>query len=269
MSSAPEAVAPRPAERLIALVGGYGSGKTEVAVNLALHLRAHGLVVQIADLDLVNPYFRCREAREAMEAAGVRVVVPEGPLVYADLPIVTPQVAGLLAPAPGTVSILDVGGDDVGSRVLSSFRPLLREGAYELWQVVNARRPFSATVGGCLAQADAIAAASRLRITGLVSNAHLLDATDADVVLEGVALTRAVALAAGIPLRLVAALGRLADDPRVAALPEPLLRLERRMLPPWLRPETRARCAAPAPRTVPVGVATHARLVPEVHRRHG
>ncbi len=263
-NGAPSAPSVQPSERLIALVGAYGSGKTEVAVNLALHLRQHDLAVQIADLDIVNPYFRCREAHELMRAHGVRVVIPPGSQAYADLPIVVPEIAGMLRPPPGTVSVLDVGGDDVGARVLSSFRPLVRDGSYELWQVINGRRPFSDTVDACLAMQRAIHASSRLRVTGVVANTHLIDETTEDVVLDGVALARAVADAADVPLRMVAVMEELADCPGIAALADPVLRLRRRMLPPWRQPPWRERGRRveriPAPRPVPIGKPTPQRF---------
>ena len=102
-----------PGERLIIVVGNYGSGKTEVAVNLALRLASQGARVQLADLDLVNPYFRSREVRELLEAQGIRVVLPPPRLASSDLPIVVPEIRGMLRPPAGTRSIFDVGGDDV------------------------------------------------------------------------------------------------------------------------------------------------------------
>lgn len=120
----------QPGDRLIAIVGSYGSGKTEVAVNLSLLLSRRGLHVQIGDLDLVNPYFRCREASALMEAHGIRVVVPPGAQAWADLPIVLPEIRGMLHPPAGTLSILDVGGDDVGARSLASFRTSIADGEY-------------------------------------------------------------------------------------------------------------------------------------------
>ncbi len=245
----------RPHERLVILVGAYGSGKTEVAVNLALQLAHAGHTVQLADLDLVNPYFRSREARRVMEQAGVRVVIPPGAQAFADLPIVVPEVMGLLRPAAGTVSLLDVGGDDVGARVLSSFRPLLTEGAYELWQVVNGNRPFTATVDGCLTQLRSLEQASRLAVTGLIGNTHLTDETSVETVRHGNALIADVARAAGVAVRAVAALTSIADRLDADELPAPLLRLERHMLPPWL---TRSRVDAGgdtgAGRPMPIGV---------------
>jgi len=222
-------------ERLVAIVGNYGSGKTEVAVNLALRLAAGGRTVQIADLDLVNPYFRCREARRLMEAHGIRVVVPDESRVWADLPIVLPEVRGMLRPPPGTISLLDVGGDDVGARALASFRPDLQDGAYELWLVLNAQRPFTADAAGCLHMLAGIEASSRLRVTGLVANAHLMDETTPDTVLAGARLAAEVAERSGLPVRAIAVLKEYASDPRLRALHAPLLELRRRMLPPWLK----------------------------------
>lgn len=126
-------------ERLIMIVGNYGSGKTEVAVNVALFLARCGYKVQIADLDIVNLYFRCREARELMESSGIRVVVPPGTQASADLPIVLPEIKGMLRPKGDQISIFDVGGDPVGARILSSYNEILREEPYALWQVINSR----------------------------------------------------------------------------------------------------------------------------------
>ncbi|MFH2000026.1 MAG: hypothetical protein ABIK28_10110, partial [Planctomycetota bacterium] len=98
----------KPNAPLLIIVGNYGSGKTEVSVNLALALVATH-AVKIVDMDIVNPYFRCREAREIMEAQGIRVIYPEGEFVSADLPIIVPEVKGSLFSKEGFV-IFDVGG---------------------------------------------------------------------------------------------------------------------------------------------------------------
>ena len=102
----------RPGERLVMIAGNFGSGKTEVSVNFALHLAAAGHRVQIADLDLVNPYFRCREAADLMTRHAIRVVVPPGAQVWADLPIILPEIRGMLHPPDGTLTLFDVGTQD-------------------------------------------------------------------------------------------------------------------------------------------------------------
>lgn len=244
-----------PDQRLVMLVGGYGSGKTEVTVNLAMALATAGRRVEVADLDLVNPYFRSREARRAMEVIGVRVVVPPGAQAHADLPILLPEIQGMLHPRDGTTVLFDVGGDDVGARVLSSLRPALGDGAYELWQVVNGNRPFTGTAAGCHRMRAMVESASRMTVTGLVGNTHLVDETTPEAVLGGWRLVREVAAESGLPVRCVAVLDALADDPALAEIHAPVLRLVRRMLPPWLAPQGAAAepDGLPAPRPVPIG----------------
>jgi len=101
---------------IVVIVGNYGSGKTEVAINLAVNRKRSGLDVRIADLDLVNPYFRTREARKALEALGIKVVLPPQEYLHADLPILSPTVAGMIR-QPDGLTLLDVGGDDAGFTV--------------------------------------------------------------------------------------------------------------------------------------------------------
>jgi hypothetical protein len=224
----------KPNDRLLMIVGNYGSGKTEVAVNLCLCLARAGRRVQIADLDIVNPYFRCREARALMEDHGVRVVVPPGEQAWADLPIILPEIRGLLHAPDGTTTIFDVGGDDVGARVLASLRTSVADGEYELWQVINAKRPFTDTADGCLSMQRAIEASSRFSVTGLLVNSHLIDQTTPSTVLEGWRLACEVSALAAVPVRGVALMAHLAGAAELRAIDAPLLRLERHMLPPWL-----------------------------------
>ena len=247
----------RSGERVIAIVGGYGSGKTELSVNLALQLAARGRHVQIADLDIVNPYFRCREARDLMEAHGIRVVVPPGAQAWADLPIILPEVRSMLHPPAEVVTILDVGGDDAGARSLASFRTSIADGEYELWQVINAKRPFTSTVDGCLRMIGSIEQASRWRVTGLVANAHLIDETTPQTVVDGWALTVSVGERTGLPVRFVGAMAHVAGAPELRAIDAPVLRLHRHMLPPWLKPvaasDSTGAAPMPAPHPTPIG----------------
>jgi hypothetical protein len=241
------------------IVGNYGSGKTEVAVNLALQLRAAGRPVAIADLDIVNPYFRCREARQLMEAHGIRVVVPPGDKSFADLPIVLPEIKGMLHPAAGELNLFDVGGDPVGAKVLSGFHEALGDSPYQLWQVINSRRPFTDTAAGCLKMQAGIEESSRLKVTGLVVNSHLIQETTPAVILEGYQLARQVSDKNGLPIRLVTAMGELAEAPELREVQAPLLRMTRTMLPPWIKRDQPDADPAPdagrppAGRAVPLG----------------
>ncbi len=220
-----------PDQRIVLIVGNYGSGKTEVAVNLAIRL-SQAQKVAVADLDIVNPYFRCREARKEMESFGIRVINPEGDYHAADLPIILPEIRGAAVDDEGTL-IFDVGGDDVGARVLSSLADIFTDRPYDMLQVLNAKRPFTGTVAGALRIKDEIEAASRLRVTGLVSNSHLLEETDAATVLEGLELARDVSARANLPIAFATANEELRSDLDSERAGCPILWIKRRMLPPW------------------------------------
>jgi len=222
-------------ERVTLFLGNFGSGKTEVAVNYALSLGGRGDVV-LADLDLVNPYFRSRESRAVLEGAGVRVVAPEGGYHHADLPILLPQVRAVLMSSTAQV-VLDVGGDDVGSRVLGSLHDALPEGSYRAFAVLNGNRPFTSSVGGIGKILGEIEGAGRVRVTGFVSNTHLMEETTLDTVLAGHALAREAEQALGLPLEFVCAPPNMAEE--VAGLTGcDVLPLTRYLSFPWQVPAT-------------------------------
>ncbi|MFH0900154.1 MAG: cobalamin biosynthesis protein CbiA [Pseudomonadota bacterium] len=228
----------------IVIVGDFGSGKTEVAVNLCLQFASSEprRPLAIADLDLVNPYFRCREARLPLEEAGVRVVMPSGGEQFADLPILLPEVRGLLQDR-GTLSVLDVGGDAAGARVLASLASSFSPAGHVLWLVVNASRPFNDTRAGCLRTIRRIEDSTGLKVTGLISNTHLMGETTPAMVMAGLVLAKEVASELGIRVELLAAMEPIAQSfaqPLAQFVNQykvdcPLLSMKRIMVPPWLR----------------------------------
>jgi hypothetical protein len=218
------------------LLGHFGSGKTEIAVNLAFAWRNRGAAVTLADLDLVKPYFRCRLAKEALEAREIRLVAPTGELFYADLPILVPGAAAAAGNGTGRRTILDVGGDDLGARVLGSLAGRIDRARADVLFVVNANRPFAENGAAMRAMLGEVQAAARLGVTGLVANTHLMDETTPDVVLRGVCAARDLEAATGIPVRFCAVMGPLVHafggpDGAVDALP--ILALERHIVPPF------------------------------------
>lgn len=184
---------------LTILAGHFGSGKTEVAVNAAIGMARGGERVVLADLDVVKPYFRSREAADALARAGVDLVAPEGDLATADLPILLPRVRGLCTGFSGRV-VMDVGGDENGARILGALSDLLQIADHDLVLVVNFRRPFTPDPESAVAMAREIEQVSRLRMTGVFSNTHLMDWTTREVVEEGLQMARRTAEMLGVPV---------------------------------------------------------------------
>ncbi len=183
--------------------GHYGSGKTEVSVSLAMRLAAQGLTVALGDLDIVNPYFRSREQAEVMTAAGIQVISSSlGHNVTLDLPAVSAELHVPLAD-PGCDVVVDVGGNEVGVKVLAEFAADLRRRAAQLLLVVNAYRPETVDVAGVLRHLRAIEATSSFTVGGLVSNTHVCRDTTVDDVAHGYRLTHEVSRQTGIPIRYV------------------------------------------------------------------
>lgn len=221
-------------DRMCALVGHFGSGKTEVALGLALQAAEQGQSVTLVDLDLVKPYFRCRTLAPSLAGQGVRIVSPDGEPVLAELPVVPPNLCELLAQGgPGLV--VDAGGDPVGALVLGAVAGSLPREGVELLLVLNFSRPKTDTVEQAVAMARAIEAAARLPLTGLVANTHLLGETTPEVVREGLQLTERTGAILGLPVRLVAVEERLVGAFPAGFAPCPLLPLRRLVYPPFER----------------------------------
>ena len=219
-------------EGIVIVVGNYGSGKTEVAVNLAVNRRRKGLDVRIADLDLVNPYFRTREARVQLRQLGIDVVLPPEPYLQADLPILSPAIAGMIR-HPSQLTLLDVGGDDVGATVLASLADAFDGQKGRMIQVVNPFRPFTDTLDGCLKMRDAIEKTSKLAVSGVVGNANLIDDTTVEDLYRGHDFVRDLAEKADLPLEFVTvgeAFLSTIDRTRFGC---PVLPIQRQMVPPW------------------------------------
>ena len=217
----------------VVIVGGYGSGKSEVSVNLARYLASEaGRPVSLADLDIMNPYFRSREAAAELSRLGIRPLIPPGELVHSELPILVPEIKSAIQDGSNWL-ILDIGGDDQGARVLSALSDAFIEGRYELLLVLNANRPFTADVASTRKLMREIETSSRLKFTGIISNTHLMDDTTVETVMDGLKLAGEVSRATGLPVAFFSATRNIVNElgPDAAAIP--LLPLDRSLLKPW------------------------------------
>ena len=225
---------------VIILVGHFGSGKSEIALNLAFGFAARGDDVSVVDLDVVKPYFRCRQAREELQANGIRLVAPEGELAYADLPIILPEIRHLVQHGTGKV-LMDVGGDPVGTRALGSLADVIDAEKTHHLVVLNFKRPYTETVDDAVEMVRAIESAARLPVTGLVSNTHLLSETTPEIVLEGLRLAEETAKRVGLPVVAVGADLKTASALSGRDLGCPLVVLTRRITTPFEQPRQRRR----------------------------
>jgi len=219
-------------KRIKIFVGGFGSGKTEIAINYSIYCRKSYTKVAIVDLDIVNPYFRTREARDALNLKGVEVVAPKGKLTYADIPLISPEIKGLIQ-NPDYCLILDVGGDDVGSVVLGNFRNFIQDFGYEMLLVVNSYRPFTKGVNQIKQMAQEIENRSRLKIHGIVSNPNLSSQTDEEIIKKGHLLIKQVAQKLEIPVKFICVDERCSKKIRKESFVEPIFYIKRFMRLPW------------------------------------
>lgn len=227
--------------RVTALIGPYGSGKSELAIGLAYHASEQvargGTAVTravLGDIDVLKPYFRSREVSDSLRQAGIGLLAPAGALANSDLPILSPELRGSVIRSDTQV-ILDVGGDPVGARALGSISDVVGACEYDLLLVLNRYRPFMDTVERVLQQARQIAAAASLPITGVISNTNLLEETTEQDVRWGLEMSREVAAALGVDVRLLAVSEHLAEafSQPAADLP-PVVAIRRRMRPNFL-----------------------------------
>ena len=201
------------------IVGHFGSGKTEIALNEALHMAGwqgsndldtltmqHQPLPQssampmsvLVDLDIINPMFRSTRAAPLLAANGVRLVHSPFALSSVDMPVVTREVAGALqSPLP---VVVDVGGDDIGAVVLGQFAAQIQTIGYKMSYVINARRPFSGDAAQVTAMLQRIQQVSRLEVRELYNNTHMMEETTLEELLDGQALCESVADTFEVPV---------------------------------------------------------------------
>ena len=217
-------------KRMQIITGHYGSGKTEYAVNLAMHMAGHMENVALADLDIVNPYFRSYEQTKMMEDAGIRVIVTSCGGV-ADIPALNPEVMSIFQQEKWN-GVLDIGGDPIGARVLARFAHMIKPEEYDLLFVLNANRPETRTVDLALAYLRNIEAECQLKATGIVNNTHLCQETVPEEIFKGAELARALSEKTGLPIVHHAVQTKFAAQVK-AKLSEPVLPMKIYMKKPW------------------------------------
>lgn len=171
-------------KRISIFAGHYGSGKTNIAVNFAIQMKKDGLNVKIADLDIVNPYFRTKDSAEELAQAGVELISPAFANTNVDLPALPQEIYGLVQ-NKNFYAVFDVGGDDRGAYALGRYTPyILEENNYEMYFVVNFYRPLTTSAQEAYEIMQEIQAVSKIPFTAIINNSNLANETTAEDILN-------------------------------------------------------------------------------------
>lgn len=217
--------------RFLVLTGNYGSGKTEIALNLALSF-VKDFQTTLVDLDIVNPYFRSGEKADEMRKAGIRMLMPTYAMTTVDIPALPAEIQSVFE-VPSDRVVFDVGGDDTGAAALGRFYPSFvryREQTKMIF-VINCMRPLTREVDEIIDLAERIQNRGRLRIDMLINNTNLADQTEPVMIENGERITLKCAEKLGISE--VMTTGR-EDVLEQCRLSTPLLKIRRYMVPEWM-----------------------------------
>lgn len=170
-------------QNIYIFTGHYGSGKTEIALNFALKNADEGKKTVIVDLDIVNPYFRTKDAEKLLGEHGIKVIAP----VYANTNLDIPALPGEIFSVfemEDTVRIFDVGGDDDGAYALGQYKRYFDRQPYKMYFVANTRRPLTNSAESLAEVFDSIERASRLKFTDIANNTNLAQMTDENTLMS-------------------------------------------------------------------------------------
>jgi len=187
-------------KRVTLFAGHYGSGKTNLAVNYALSVAKQGKKTLIADLDIVNPYFRTRDSEKELSDASVRIIVSPYANSNVDVPAL-PQEMYAVTDDKSFHAVIDVGGDDRGALALGRLAPaLMEENDYEMLFVVNFYRPLTQDIEGVMKVLYEVQEASHMKVTHLVNNSNLGALTQAEDIIATDKKMRELSEKSGLPV---------------------------------------------------------------------
>ncbi len=199
-------------KRITLLCGHYGSGKTNIAVNMAYDLKKQYEKVVIADLDIVNPYFRTKDSAGEFEDLGIRLICSEYAGSNVDIPAM-PQQMYSLTDNKDQMAIIDVGGDDRGALALGRIAPsIIEENDYEMIFVINCYRPLTRDAKSTIEVMKEIEDAAKIKFTAIINNSNLGEETTKQDILDSINYADEVSKLTGLPIKCTAVDSRIYDD---------------------------------------------------------
>ena len=199
-------------KRVTLFAGHYGSGKTNIAVNFALKMASQGLKVKIADLDIVNPYFRTKDSQKDLQKANIELISPAFANTNVDLPAL-PQEVYKLVHSKDFKAVFDIGGDDRGAYALGRYTPyILEENDYEMVFVANFYRPLTKTPKEAIEVMREIEDACKIKFTAIINNSNLGNITTANDVNATTSKAQELSKLTGLPLIFTTATKEVAGE---------------------------------------------------------
>ena len=199
-------------KRITIFAGHYGSGKTNIAVNYALEIAKEEKKVSIADLDIVNPYFRTKDSAEVLKKHNIRLISSEYANTNVDTPALPADIYSVIDDK-SAFAVLDVGGDDRGALALGRYVPsVLEENNYEMLFVINKYRFLTSTAAATVEIMREIEAAAGMKFTGIVNNSNIGEETTAAAVLDSFAYADETASLTGLEVRMTSVKEELAGE---------------------------------------------------------
>lgn len=187
--------------RLNIIIGAYGSGKSEISVNVALGMKQRNpdTKVLLADLDIVNPFYRSADAARNLEDCDIRIIYPSYANSNVDAPVLSGEIYSIFDDE-SYIGVFDIGGEDMGANVLGSMHKRLVGIEHSLFMVVNTLRPFTSDVDSIIIMAQELEAAAKLPITGFIHNTNLLESSNFEDIIRGNEIMQEVASKTGVPV---------------------------------------------------------------------
>jgi hypothetical protein len=198
-------------KRISIFLGHFGSGKSEVAVNFAMSIARSNNMTAIADLDIVNPFFKTADAINALQDKGIKTVVPMLVNTNSEVSTLTSEINTLFENKAYNV-VLDLGGDDLGAKILARYMEDLRNNECEFFMVINTRRNNTSTPDKIIRMLDEIQGSGCLKITKLVNNTNILNETNIGVIREGMEIISKVSDFTKIPVAFTSIMKNLESD---------------------------------------------------------
>ncbi len=183
----------------IIITGHYGSGKSNIAVNLAIEYAKKNKKVFLIDCDIVNPYFRSSDSKELLESNGVGLIAPLYANTNLDIPALPPDIQKVFA--MDCIAVWDIGGDDSGAIVLGRYADSIKKDGYEMYYVLNFYRPLTGTADEMTDLMHEIESSSKLKCSAIINNSNLGAETDIKIVSDTFADADAVAEKTGLPIK--------------------------------------------------------------------